>query len=316
MSKNIMVKNNIGAVIQYFRKSSFISQSQLGKGICSVATLSRIEAGERDADSLLLETLLERLGKTCNQFELILTEDDYALYQSREAIKKQLSMRNYREASHLLEEYEKEAAMRGSVHKQFIGTCKALLNEISGKDVLITIDLLMEAFSYTVPDFKDTNICKYHLSYSELSIITDIVDRMITAGIIKKAREIILQVLDYLDNQKTTEENNYIYTRAALLAGRIYLREHNPSRALEMCNRGIEKTKGSRKMDYIGELYLIKAKSTENLLKLNYEWSPTHKECLKLYLLAYYMLDFCEDRVAAEEIKCHLKEEYQWADIG
>lgn len=316
MSKNIMVNNNIGTAIQYFRKSSHISQSKLGKGICSVATLSRIEAGQRDADSLLLETLLERLGKTSNQFELILTEADYALYQSREAIKKQLSKRNYQEASHLLEEYEREAAMRGSVHKQFIGTCKALLNEINGKDVLITIDLLMEAISYTVPDFKTTNIRKYYLSYSELNIIIDIVERMISAGITDKAREIILQVLDYLDFHQTMEDNSIIYSRAALLAGRICMQEQNLAGALEMCNWGLEKSKESRKMDYIGELYLIKAKSTEGLLKLKYEWSPTHKECLKLYLNAYYMLDFCDDCVMAEEIKGHLKEEYQWADIG
>jgi transcriptional regulator with XRE-family HTH domain len=80
--------NNIGSAISYFRDTYHISQSKLCKGLCSVSTLSRIEAGERDIDAFLLEIFLERLGKIPYQFELILTDFDYEAYQSRKEISK------------------------------------------------------------------------------------------------------------------------------------------------------------------------------------------------------------------------------------
>lgn len=310
-----MENNKIGSAIQYFRESYQISQSRLAKGLCSVATLSRIEAGERDVDSLLLETLLERLGKTANQFEIILTDNDYILYQNREDIKNRIRDNNYIEACDLLDEYEKNAADKGSVHMQFIGTCKALLNEMSGGAVETTIKLLMEAISYTVPDFKENKINDYYLSNSELDIIINVVQRMITTGMTERAKEILLQVVEYLDVHNSVEESTRLYPRTAVLAGSFFMQERDFIRALEMCNKGLERNKGSRKMDHIGELYLIKARSTEGLLKLNNEWSPLHEGCIKLYLQAYYLLDFCEEYDKSEMIKKYLKEEYQWADI-
>lgn len=175
--------NKIGSAIYYFRENNYISQSKLCKGLCSVSTLSRIEAGERDVDSLLLEALLERLGKTPNQFELILTDLDYESYQNREEIKKLIEKKNITVAESRLNMYERISGSKGSVHKQFIVTCRALLNELKGGPMEQTIDLFMDAISYTVPDFKANKINEYHLSNTELNIIIDIIQRMISAEI-------------------------------------------------------------------------------------------------------------------------------------
>jgi transcriptional regulator with XRE-family HTH domain len=310
-----MENNKIGSAILYFRESYHISQSKLCKGLCSVATLSRIEAGERDVDSLLLETLLERLGRMSNQFELILTEFDYVLYQNREEIKKQIDDKNYNTAYTLLQEYEQIAASKGNVHMQFIVTSKALLNELYGGAVDATIELFMEAISYTVPDFKTNEIKDYYLSNSELNIIIDVIQRMIAVGMTERAKEILVQVLEYLELHNSMEENNRLYPKVAIIASRLFLQEQDLNRALDMCNKGLEKNKGSRKMDYLGELSLIKAQTTEGLLKAQKKWDFLQKECLKIYLQAYYVFDFCEDHTTAEKIKKHLQEEYKWADI-
>jgi transcriptional regulator with XRE-family HTH domain len=316
MTKETEMENNkIGSAILYFRESYHISQSKLCKGLCSVATLSRIEAGERDVDSLLLETLLERLGRMSNQFELILTEFDYVLYQNREEIKKQIDDKNYNTAYTLLHEYEQIAASKGNVHMQFIVTSKALLNELYGGAVDATIELFMEAISYTVPDFKTNEIKDYYLSNSELNIIIDVIQRMIAVGMTERAKEILVQVLEYLDLHNSMEENNRLYPKVAIIASRLFLQEQDLNRALEMCNKGLEKNKGSRKIDYLGELSLIKAQTTEGLLKEQNKWDVSQQVCLKLYLQAYYIIDFCEEHTTAEKIKKYLQEEYKWADI-
>ncbi len=310
-----MENNKIGSAILYFRESYQISQGKLCMGLCSIATLSRIEAGERDVDSLLLETLLERLGKMPNQFELILTEFDYDLYQKREEIKKQAEAKAYSSAYALLQEYEQIAATKGNVHVQFIKAYRALLNELNGGTIDTTIDLLMQAITCTVPDFKTSEIKDYYLSNSELNIIVDILKRMVSAGMNRHAKQILKQVLDYLDLHNSMEDNSNLYSKVALIASRLYMKENNLKKALEICNRGFEKCKGSRKMDYLGELTFIKAQATEGLYKIEVNWEEKKKDCLKLYLQAYYVLNFCEDTHAAKEIREHLKGEYQWEDI-
>ncbi len=309
-----MENNKIGSAIQYFRENYKISQSKLSKGLCSVPTLSRIEAGARDVDSLLLEALLERLGKTPNQFELILTDLDYESYQSREDIKKLIEENNLQAAEHLLNLYEKIFSAKGNVHKQFIVSCRAFLNEIRGGDVRETIELFMEAISYTVPDFKTNEISDYFLSSTELTIIIDIIRRLVAADFIVRAKEILFQVLDYLENHISMADNSRLYPKVAIIACQLYQRENNPMMALELCEKGIERNMGSRKLDYRAELALIKAQTTEDLARMEGCWEQKMRECKRLFLEAYYIYDFCEEFHIAEEIKWHLQEIYKWED--
>ncbi len=315
MIENITDNNKIGSAILYFRESYQISQSKLCKGLCSVPTLSRIEAGARDVDSLLLEALLERLGKTPNQFELILTDFDYVLYQKREEIRKNIFNKDYDIALESLVEYEKIAATKGNIHMQFIINSKALLNELRGGAVEDTIALFMQAITYTVPGFKTNRIKEYYLSNSELHIIIDVVQRMILARMTAQAKEILVRIIEYLDFHKSMEESSRLYPKVAVIAGELFMKEQDLFRALEMINKGLEKNKGSRKMDYVGELCLMKAQATEGLRKLQQKWDTSQNECLKLYLQAYYVFEFCEDHIAAENIQKYLQEEYQWAGI-
>ncbi len=312
---NDLAKNKIGAAIQYFRESYGITQGKLCKGLCSVATLSRIEAGERDVDSLLLETLLERLGRMPNQFELILTDFDYMIYQYRIDINKLIQDKNYTMAYELLKNYEQMTASKGNVHMQFIVYCRALLNEVQGGAVEETINLLMEAITYTVPDFKTYRIMDYYLSSSELGIIIEITQRMIIAGIIDRAKGILDQVLEYLGLQEFSEDTNQTYSKVAVMACKLYIAEGHIAKALALCDKALEKTKGSRRMEYLGDLYYVKANTTEELFKHQGRWDSVKKECLKYYLQAYHVYFFLEENTEAELIKKHLEEEYQWADI-
>jgi transcriptional regulator with XRE-family HTH domain len=316
MENEIEIENNkIGAAIQYFRESSQLSQSKLCKGLCSVATLARIEAGERDVDSLLLETLLERLGRMSNQFELILTDDDYVLYQNRETIKKNIKEKDYVNAQKLLMEYEQAAASKGNVHIQFIVASKAFLNELNGGSVEATIELFINAILQTVPDFTSNKINDYNLSNSELDIVINLMQRMISVGLTERAEEITIQVLEYLDTHNSIEDNNKLYPKVAVFACQLYIKKHDRERALEICNKGLDRIKGNRKMDYLGELYEIKARLLEEKHKKQGDLEQSKKKILNYYLQAYYVYEFCEEGSLADRIKKYLQEEYEWVDI-
>jgi len=309
--------NNIGTAIQYFRESFHISQSKLCKGICSVSTLSRIEAGERDVDALILETLLERLGKVTHHFELILTDFDYKAYICREEIKKKIKDKDIEKARKLIHEYDKLTIGKGSPHRQFIMVNRAYLNELEGKEPKTTIDLLMEAITCTVPDFNTNEIRDYYLSVTELNIILEILQRMIALRMDEKAERILNQIIGYLYWHGQMAYDRKIYLKVAVIAGKFFMKHNKIDKALEICDITLKMYKGSNKMDYIGELLYIKAQLLERIYINSSEWEPGRKtECLKLYLQAYHVFDFCEEKSEAEEIRNHLLEVYQWEDIG
>ena len=71
--------NTVGEILRFYREKYNLNQNDVCAGICSVSTLSKIENGSKEADSLILETLLERIGKEVLQFEMILNDYDYSL---------------------------------------------------------------------------------------------------------------------------------------------------------------------------------------------------------------------------------------------
>ena len=61
----------VGDIIRKMREEAKIGLEQLSRGLCSVATLSRIEAGEREMDLLLAWRIFQRLGYKIDKYELL-----------------------------------------------------------------------------------------------------------------------------------------------------------------------------------------------------------------------------------------------------
>lgn len=311
----IEIENSkIGAVISYYREFYQISQLKLCKGLCSIATLSRLESGERDVDSLLLETLLERLGKNSNHFELILTEFDYETYQMREEIKKLINQKQLEMADELLIIYESKLYIKSNVHRQFVVGYRGLLNELQGKKAEDTLDMLMKAISYTIPGFRVNKIDAYFFSNMELKIVIKIIEQLLVMGSTSKVTDLLTQVLEYLDKYSSMERNNQLYPKVVIMKCRLLIEEHKYREIIELCDKGLEKKLGSKKLDFLGDLYYLKAKAMELSQKEN-NGKNTSREFIDNYLKALYVYDFCDDKISAEEIRVHIQEEYKWECI-
>ena len=70
----------IGKMIVALRIENELSQEELCRGICSVTTLSRLEAGERRPDILIFNALLQRLGKSSDYINTILTLEEFEYF--------------------------------------------------------------------------------------------------------------------------------------------------------------------------------------------------------------------------------------------
>lgn len=92
-------------VLKYYREKYHLRQEDICRGICSVTTLSRLEQGSREVDSLLGQTLLGRIGKEVTLFETILSEQDYELWKMREQIEKSVENNQVKTAKKKIREY-------------------------------------------------------------------------------------------------------------------------------------------------------------------------------------------------------------------
>lgn len=314
-NENEMYKNKIGFAIQYFRQKNKLSQSTLCKGVCSVSALSRIEAGEREADALLLEVLLERMGKATDKFELILTDTDYISFQKRQDINRLILHNELDVAAEQLDSYKQINQTKGNIHKQFITRTESKLNELKQGSIEKSIDLLTKAVMYTVPNFKTNGFKEYFLSSSELDIIIDIAIKYSLIGESDKAKDLLFQILEYLDVRNYMEVMNNIYPKVAIIVCRLLNPENDSDKIIEICTKGLEKDKNNLKLEYKGELLLIKAQTMETLIKRENKQSDAAEEYLKSYLEAYYVFEICGNNTKTEYIKRYVGEEYAWEYI-
>ena len=64
------------------REKQGISQERLCRGLCAVSALSRYENGERIPDRLLMNALIQRLGKSSDQLTTMISCQEYAYFVS------------------------------------------------------------------------------------------------------------------------------------------------------------------------------------------------------------------------------------------
>lgn len=310
-----MNKNKIGDAIYYFRKQYGLSQGQLCKGICSVPTLSRIELGARNAEHLITEAILQRLGKSPNKFELIIDDRDYNLYLHRELIESLIKEEKTEQVKEELIKYQKQARTKKQVHQQFVKRMEACIYYIETKDAHGTIELLREAIHCTFPEFSEGLQEKCYLSYTEINIILEIAEMENKRANHIAAEKILVDMLNYLEKRYSEEENGDLYPKIACRLAEIILFLNREKDALEVCKKGLDKIKTSRGLKYRGELLYMEAHCSEVLYKREGIWGQHHSECLELYLEAYYVLEFCEEAEKSAEIRNHLEEEPLWENI-
>lgn len=100
-----MRERTIGDLLYRRRVERNITQKQLCDGLCSVQTLSKIESGERIPDVFLLEYLLQRLGLSPDDWEIVLFGDELQEIERQDIIEEKIYAEAYKEAEKMVEEY-------------------------------------------------------------------------------------------------------------------------------------------------------------------------------------------------------------------
>ena len=141
----------IGALIKQERIGRDISRTKLTAGVCSEASLRRIEAGERHGDFFILERLISRLGSSINKMDIIQDETDYRLFVLKEIIKEELSSENYDGAEESLAECESFADKENTLQCQYLETMKGIISSEKYRDFNKADEHFNLAINLTLP---------------------------------------------------------------------------------------------------------------------------------------------------------------------
>lgn len=119
--KSIMKLFGIGNALLHYRLKYGLLQEDVCDGICSAATLSRIETGRREFDSLITEVLIGRLGKTVYKYEFLQDNYDYYYYSRRSEIEICVEHMELDQAEKLIFHYMDHLPENNhSLHRQFL----------------------------------------------------------------------------------------------------------------------------------------------------------------------------------------------------
>ena len=132
------------------REKQGISQERLCRGLCAVSALSRYENGERISDRLLMNTLIERLGKSSDKLVTMISCQEYAYFEWKRKVQEALRKKKISLAQELL---QKKESLDGCVHsvlqEQFYRYIQGILMGTSAD-----ISDLEKAIRLTHPEFS------------------------------------------------------------------------------------------------------------------------------------------------------------------
>lgn len=334
-----MEQNTLGVALRYYRKKYKFSMAEICEGICDEVSLSRLERGYREQDSLTAGAMLGRVGIEITQFELILNDEDFELYTLRNNIAFSFKKEMYDEAVRLLDKYEKLMPNDLEIHMQFVLYYRAMLvlseagllkEQSYGKDlsenktVQKACKMFYKALTITKPRLKEylngmvnsvfsKHTSKIKMLYNpfEIELILKLIDygyseyRQIGENELKA---IIAYIQSYYPKKMYEETGIRIYTELINHS----VAEQNYLKVIEYADKALKLISQGRNMNGMHRIYFIKAQALKKYYGNTSEWDKKEKDCKNACLIAYCLADVADDLQLIDNIVSFCKEELEW----
>lgn len=148
------------------------NQTELCRGLCSNATLSRYLFGERRMDRLLLSALMQRLGKSPDKFVSVLTDAEYRYFDWRLQILNRMADRDWKGLEELISGRKTaDKELNEPLQKQFTLMVRGVLQERLRGDKKGATEFFWRAVCATIPGFTGMLRPQSVLSVQEISAL-------------------------------------------------------------------------------------------------------------------------------------------------
>jgi len=254
------MKTNSAEIIKSMRKEMGLSQEEMAEQLfISVRQLARIESGEAGMDVWQFITTLELLGTPSEDFWLLyLDSAEYASYRDYKRLKRQLSKGDWSEAKDIIADIEKSPLVKQPIVKQFVLYVKTALDMKEPSNE--TMDDFLKAMRMSKPNFDESKISEYRMSYNEISIALDMAACLSVFKEYDRAIILVQSMLDGRENSKVSEEDkaalfpSLFYALASLLRSAGKYKE-----ALGACEKAVEACREYNNLKRIPEMLFCMA---------------------------------------------------------
>lgn len=165
----------VGDFLRETRLRKGYTQEEVSYGICTTASLSRIENGAQKPGRLILEKLFERLGTENNLFNSFVSREEMELYSAIQELVRNITDDDVAKIEKQIEVVEKLAVNTTELEHQCLYFAKGELARQKEKDDKKAMEMYMKAIHITLPDFDGKNPLRNNLlTFDEIMIINSI----------------------------------------------------------------------------------------------------------------------------------------------
>ena len=301
----------VGDIVRRMREEAKIGLEQLSRGLCSVATLSRIEAGEREMDLLLAWRIFQRLGYKIDKYELYATEEELQQWEQRSQMEELAFREDTERLACAIQTYRQQWGKRveeNPLQRQFLAYMQGLLDMQKG-DFQEAKELLEAAAEEIVPS-REQMVGNAALGEMELEILNALSDIYEHMGEVEKSEKFREMLLENIGREKKRVKIYLkLYTELFCKQARNMMETKGSARTLNAAETCLQILQEEKKTCCLPELLHIQAKCLEDLFQKKGE---VKEVMLKSWQKAYYIYRLYEKQEEAEKIRKYLEETYQW----
>ena len=232
----------VGDFLRETRLRKGYTQEEVSYGICTPASLSRIENGAQKPGRLILEKLFERLGTENNLFNSFVSREEMELYIAIQTLIRNVTDGDLHRTEEQIARVEKLTQNTSELERQSLFWAKGeLATQKYGNDCE-AMDCFMKAVQITLPDFDGKNPLRNHLlTFDEITIINSIAVRHGENGDLLTAIQLDMWLKEYMENKiidgrmKTAKYPMILYNLSYWLG-----EENCHNEALKMAEQGVD----------------------------------------------------------------------------
>lgn len=287
----------IGKIIKTERCAQRINQTMLAQGLCSVATLSRIETGDCFASAELIKELLSRVGKSADKLELIVSLEEYTLEEKKEFVLELADKKDLKQMKEEMESLKKEIKKEDFVNQRFLKEMQIIYQLLSGRKLEELGENLKNALAATTKIIDSNEIGRYCFSIEELKLWYLIV--LSEKG--SKENEYNISVLNRIkrdmDERKWDEEERVkLYPYVIYTLCELYEKEEKWDYVLEYSNAALHLLRENKRTSCILPLMKYKLKAMEQRKKENTEEYQNYAYYIRTWEMAKEITGFSNDK--------------------
>jgi len=235
---------DVGEQILELREQTQIPLEELALGICTPESLRNIELGKEAVSKLFLDIIFQRMGKSTDKLELIVSEEVYEEEEQWDYFEECLECGDRTEAEKVLEGLFVSMPKDSNVHNMFYCRNKAYAELRVGNNPKQAKKWMQKALDITMPGWQKRSITEYRISTLEMENLLVYAKTRLAIGTkqeLAEAEALLLACKQFIDERISDgEEHAKIFAKCVHLLAGLYLWQGRKEQAKQLAKRAFE----------------------------------------------------------------------------